>query len=55
MLPDRKFNEDFKNLHKTVIFVLQVGFTGDFVPDFSVKLCLWYFIFWHPFSLWLYL
>jgi len=45
MLSDRKFNEDFKNLLKTVIFLLQVGFTGDFVPDFSFKLYLWHFIF----------
>jgi len=28
---DRKFNEDSKNVLKTVIFVLQVGFSGDFV------------------------
>jgi len=32
-LLDRKFNEDFKNVLKTVIFSLQVGFTGDFAPD----------------------
>jgi len=32
MLLDRKFNEDSKNVLKTVIFSLQVGFTGDF-PD----------------------
>jgi len=25
---------------KTVIFLLQVGFTGDFVPDCPFKLCL---------------
>jgi len=30
---DRKFNEDSKNVIKTVIFSLQVGFTGDFVPE----------------------
>jgi len=28
---DRKFNEDSKNVPKTVSFSLQVGFTGDFV------------------------
>jgi len=55
MLSDRKFNEDFKNLFKTVIFLFQVSFTGDFVPDFSFKLCFWHLIFWHHFSPWLYL
>jgi len=30
---DRKFNEDFKNVLQTVIFLLQVGFIGDFVSD----------------------
>jgi len=30
---NRKFNEDFKNVLKTVIFLLQMGFTVDFVPD----------------------
>jgi len=29
----RKLNEDSKNVFKTVIFLLQVGFTGDFVLD----------------------
>jgi len=29
-LLNRKFNEDFKNVLKTVIFVPQMGFTGDF-------------------------
>jgi len=33
MLLDRKFIEDFKNVVKTVIFLLQEGFTGDFVAD----------------------
>jgi len=33
MLLDRKFNEDSKNVIKTVIFSLQVGFTVNFVPD----------------------
>jgi len=37
----RKFNEDSKNLLKTVIFSLQVDFTGDFVPDCPSKLCFW--------------
>jgi len=43
MLLDRKFNEDSKNVLKTVIFLLQVGFTGDFVHHCSLKLCLWQF------------
>jgi len=30
---DRKFNGNSKNVLKTVIFSLQVGFTGDFVLD----------------------
>jgi len=30
---DKKFNEDSKNVVKTVTFSLQVGSTGDFVPD----------------------
>jgi len=34
---DRKFNEKSKNVFKTVIFLLQVGFTADFVPDCSVN------------------
>jgi len=33
MSVDGKFNGDSKNVLKTVIFVLQVGFTGDFDPD----------------------
>jgi len=37
-LLDRKFNEDSKNVLKTVIFLLQVGFTGDFVSDSPFKL-----------------
>jgi len=36
---DRKFNEDSKNVHKTVIFSLQVSFTRDFIPACPVKLC----------------
>jgi len=35
---DRKFNEDSKNMLKTVIFVLQVGFTSCFDPDSPGKL-----------------
>jgi len=38
-LLDRQFNEDSKNVPKTVIFLLQVGFPGYFVPDCSFKLC----------------
>jgi len=45
MLLDRKFNEDFKNVLKTVIFSLQVSFTHDFVPDCLFKLCFWQFKF----------
>jgi len=37
----RKFNEDFKNVLKTLIFSLQMGFTGDFVLDCLSKLCFW--------------
>jgi len=40
-LLDRKFNEDSKNVLKTVIFYLQVGFTGNFLPDCPFKLCFW--------------
>jgi len=40
-----KFNKDSKNLPKTVIFSLQVGFTSDFVPDCPFKLCFWQFKF----------
>jgi len=47
---DRKFSEDSKNVLKTVIFLLQVGFTGDFVPDCPFKLCFWQFKFSHQFS-----
>jgi len=48
---DRKFNEDSKNVLTTVIFSLQVGFTGDFVPDCSYKLCFWHQILTPIFSL----
>jgi len=37
---DRKFNKDSKNVLKTVIFLLQVGFIGNFVPDCRFKLFL---------------
>jgi len=37
MLLDRKFNEDSKNVLKTVFFSPQVGLTGDFVPDCPLK------------------
>jgi len=33
-----KFNEVSKNVLKTVIFLPQVGFTGDFVLDCPFKL-----------------
>jgi len=29
----RKFNENSKNVLKTIIFLVKVGFTGDYVPD----------------------
>jgi len=38
-LLNRKFNEDFKNVLKTTIFSLQVGFTGVFVLYHPFKLC----------------
>jgi len=38
---DGKFNEDSKNVLRTVIFLLQVGFKGDFVSDCPYKLCFW--------------
>jgi len=38
-LLNRKFYEEFKNVLKTVIFSLQVGFTDDFVSDCPFKLC----------------
>jgi len=49
-----KFNEDFKNVLKTDIFLLQMSFTGDFVPDGPFKLCIWQLKLWHRFSPWLY-
>jgi len=36
---DKRFNGDSKNVLKTVIFLLQVGFTGDFVSDCAFILC----------------
>jgi len=44
-LLNTKFNEDSKNVLKTVIFLLQVGFTANFVPDCFFKLCFWQFKF----------
>jgi len=38
-LLNKKFNEDFKNVLRTVIFSLQVALTSDFVPDCPFKLC----------------
>jgi len=37
MFLNRKFNEDSKNVLKSVIFSLQVGFKCDFVPDCFYK------------------
>jgi len=42
-LLDRKFNEDFKNVPKTVIFSLQVDFIGNFIPYCIFKRCFWQF------------
>jgi len=39
MLLDKKFDEDFKNVLKRVIFLFQVGFTGDFILDCLFKQC----------------
>jgi len=47
---DRKFNEDYKNVLKIVIFVLQVGLTSDFGPKSSGKLSFWQFNILHHFS-----
>jgi len=41
MLLDRKFNENSKNLLKTVIFSLQVGFTVNFISGCPFKLYFW--------------
>jgi len=46
---DGKLNEDSKNVLKTIIFILQVCFTGDFVPDCPFKLSFWQFKLWHRF------
>jgi len=43
MLLHRKFNADSKNVLKTVIFSLPVGFPRDFVPECLYKLCFWQF------------
>jgi len=48
------FNKDSKNMLKTIIFSLQVGFLGKFVPDCPLKLCFRHFKLWHRFSHWLY-
>jgi len=42
-LLNRKLNENSKNELKIVIFLLQVGFTIDFVHDCSFKLSFWQF------------
>jgi len=39
MLLDRKFNEDSKNVHKTVSFSLKVDFTGNFVLNCLFRRC----------------
>jgi len=36
---DRKFNEDSKNVLKTVIISFKVDFTSGFVADCHFKLC----------------
>jgi len=38
-LLDDKFTYNSKNVLKTVIFLLQVNFTGDFVSDSPFKPC----------------
>jgi len=38
MLLNRKFNEDSKNVLKTVIISLQVGLTSNFFPDYHTVL-----------------
>jgi len=40
MLFDRKFNQDSKNVLKTIIFSLQLEFTGDFISACPLKLFL---------------
>jgi len=40
-LLNRKFNEDSKNVLKTVIFLLEMGLTSDFVFNCIFKLCFW--------------
>jgi len=42
-LLDRKFNEDSKNVLKTVIFLFHVNYSSDFVIDCPFKLCFWQF------------
>jgi len=41
----RKFNEDSKNVLKTIIFSLQISFMGNFVSDCLFILCFWQFKF----------
>jgi len=40
---DNKFSEDSKNVLKTLIFILKVDFTRDFLPDCPFKKCFWQF------------
>jgi len=42
-LLDRKFKENFMNVYKTVIFLLQMSVTGDLFNDCLFKLCFWQF------------
>jgi len=53
-LSDMKFDKDSKNVLKTIFFLLQVVFIGNFVPDCSYKLCFCQFKLSHRFSPWLY-
>jgi len=42
-LQNRKINDDSKNVLKTIIFLLEEGFTRDFIIDCLYKLCFWQF------------
>jgi len=42
-LLDMKFYENSRNVLKTVILSLQVGFIDDFVRDSPFKVCFWQF------------
>jgi len=44
-LLNRKINADSKHVLKTVIFLLQMGFTDDFVSDCPFRLCFCQFKF----------